>query len=152
MAAMVLETLRRLARLVEQGQTWRAAAAACDVPLSSAYLAVTSKWPRLRRRRRPRLTDTERADIIAEINAGELSYRQIARRWQRSADTVVRLARQQIEAYCADLEFRPPSRARKSRCPGCGAPILTRGCLRCLVVSEHRTRIDGGHSNASAHE
>lgn len=130
MAAPCVSQLVSLYVHLVAGETWRTASAAVGLALSTAYENATQIWPSLRGRR-PRLSAECRKAIESSVLEAEggVTYRQIARRYRVSPDTVSRLARAMVEAKCADLA--PVRSTRPYRCPGCGARIAVRPCVFC---------------------
>lgn len=115
---------------LEQGATWRSAAADAGLSLSTAYDQAVRRWPGLRGRR-PRLAVELVESILRDVVAGGDSYRAIARRHNVSPDTVWRLARR-----ARPEDSRPLPGCRRRRCPGCGATLVVWPCIAC----EQRTR------------
>lgn len=129
-AAPCISQLRALRSHLVAGETWQTAAAAVGLAVSTAYDRATQLWPGLRGRK-PRLSADRRHRIeqaVLRARAGE-SYRQIARRYRVSPDTVSRLARAMVEAQCADLA--PVRSTRPYRCKKCGARVSVRPCIAC---------------------
>lgn len=121
-----------------RGCTWRAAVAGTGLSRTTARRRLWAAFPRVFRDARRRtapipLSSRERAAIVRAVLASRLSYRAIARRHNRSPDTVSRLARGLIDAGGGELVTR---RVRHAvTCPGCGVRIVLVPCVRCAAMA-----------------
>ena len=119
------QQLELLRRELSQGRTWRVAAAACGLALTTAWVNATRRWPTLGTRR-PRLRGLARTRVETAIADNEQSYSSVARQYNLSVDTVIRWARQLLEAR--EIPF---VRTVPYRCGACGSVVRLRPCLIC---------------------
>ena len=100
--------------------------------LNKAAVYRTVKQLDIERDRRTRMTDAERAEILAAIVHSNLSRRQLGRKFGRAGSTIQRLANQ--------LRVKPRAHRMRTarRCPGCGARVAVWPCIACEARKKTR--------------